>query len=390
MIVAILESEKIESYILLSILTFLSIGLLNISTYRNFISVETIKIYSLAFSLIIAPRLLAPKSRKISMEWKTKRLFEPMMYAHIIISWIALLYIYARVGPIIINQDLRFQIPTSFGYIIRSCQFIPLYLFATGRLRISSMHNISISLFALLPTILIASRSTVFLVLLAIFFFWLHQTSNSQQGSRAIKNPLKNFLGSSLIFLAAIILISGGFYLRRASTSELLDGLKFVEIFMGNYPKFLTVPLAPFHQGFNEAAALTSRIVDFGYSNQFTPTPLIFADFDNLLGRSNISAAQYFGNLIGRAQDGGLTPGIVGSVLLDYRGNFHIVFLIIGITIYFLKYLTSKDQRWMTIYIIFMVSFMHLLLRGFIKPEYISNLIIATCYMTQVSIHRHD
>ena len=149
--------------------------------------------------------------------------------------------------------------------------------------------------------------------------------------------------------------------------------------------------MVPFHQGFNETAALTSRIVDFGIYNSFTTTPLLFADFDNLLGVSNVAAAQFFGDDIGRVGDGGLTPGLIGGVLLDFKETFFVFFLILGLLLLVLRTLAQKSRIFLGFYVLLIVQLMHLFHRGFVKPEYITIMMIASIYfMTFKRVSRNE
>lgn len=381
-------SLKMNQLFLLALAVFLGIGLLNISSYRNYISVDTIRIYSVAVGCLVFPLVLLKRKMRDNMpQFHSTPLLRMVVVGHLSICWVFLLYVYATKGVVVIQQDLRFGIPTAIGYAIRSCQFIPVYLLCLQRSDPLRKHIIAFTFLSVLPTILIASRSTAFLVFFSLFIYLQSAgtfNSHLERYSNKIKDKgyFGSFLAYGLIVFVAFVLIAGGFYLRRAGTDELMGGIIFVRTFMADYPLWVSVPLAPFHQGFNEAAALTSRIVDNGYYNSFTSTPLLFADFDNLFGRSSISAAQYFGAFVGKAQAAGLTPGLVGGVLLDYSSIYPLIFLIFGVLLAVSSFYASISLRGAVFHSILLGQFLHLFLRGFIKPEYITILLIAIFYIS--------
>lgn len=379
--------EKTTYLLLLSITVYLSIGLLNISHYRNYASVETIRTYTVAILCLLLPLSAFPSKLQQNLpNFRSTSFLRMMVFGHIIISWLFVLMIYTTKGVVIVNQDLRFGIPTSVGYAIRSCQFIPVYLLCLDKNDQLRKLMVPIVVLSVLPTVLIASRSTVFLIFLSMLFYQLGAEGKIGLDIRKRKNlsPFKKMVLYASVTLAAVLLIGGGFYLRRAGTDQLMSGFVFIAIYMENIPFWLAIVLAPFHQGFNETIALTSRIVDFGYYNHFTSTPLLLADFENLLGISSVSAAQHFASFIGRAQDGGLTPGLIGGVLLDYPSSYPLFFLCIGLVLAKSRAVAMGNLKWLVFHSILLTQFIHLFHRGFVKPEYVTILIIAGIYLSQM------
>ncbi|GAB2931491.1 hypothetical protein GCM10027181_32910 [Rheinheimera gaetbuli] len=182
-------------------------------------------------------------------------------------------------------------------------------------------------------------------------------------------------------FIISFLMIGGGFYLRRAYSPDLMTGPEMIDIYFGGNHSFYIYILLPFHQGFNETAALTSRIVDYGITNVFSSTALFFADFNNLFGISNIAAAQYFGDEIGRVGDGGLTPGVVGGLFMDFSYYTVLIFIIFGLIYAYLVKSSEKSKCALCICCIYVTQFMHLFHRGFVKPEYITIFLIAGFYV---------
>lgn len=370
------------------VLFYLSIALLNISTFRNLISLETIHMYCVAVLLMLMPlSFIGITPVRATRAYAPRALTYNIMAVHLVLSWLAVLYIYGRYGIVIINQDARFGIPTGLIYAVRSCQFIPLIILVAaiskGAQRINWKSISAWSLLSIAPTLLIASRATAVLVLVAVVIFlisadsygWLPKSNRRPHLPLIIRYaPLS--AGVAILSLAVII---GGWYIRRSGTDQLIDGHVFVSIYFSDNP--FSYLIAPLHQGFNETAALTSRIVDYDIRNTFTPTPMIIADFDNMLGRSSVSAAGYFGDRIGRAQAGGLTPGLLGAILLDFRELYWAWFLGIGSLIAYIANKARSDIRVLLVFVIGLSQFIHLFHRGFIKPEYMFLVIIYAGYV---------
>ena len=356
---------------------YLGIGLLNISEYRGYISIETIKIYFLCVSAFFFSSSFFIKNNRITLEdegYDYHSLFLLVIKLHLGVSYIFVLYIYITKGIVIINQDLRFGISTGIAYAIKSSQFIPVYCMVSKSL-CNKINLPLITLASILPSFLIGSRSTGLMVLMSMFFFYLISSKN-EKSERKFKFMI--LVGLSI---ATFLMIGGGFYIRRAFSYDLLTGWELVEEFFNGDHSWYVYLILPFHQGFNETAALTTRIIDYGIINGFTQTSLIIADFDNLLGLSSVSAAQYFGDEIGRLGNGGLTPGLIGGLYLDFKMLTIPMFLIMGFIFTFIIRLSLLDKRWLCIFTILLSQFFHLFHRGFIKPEYVTIIIIGFFYM---------
>jgi hypothetical protein len=370
------------------ILVYFGIALLNISTYRGYISVPAAQIYLIAIASLLAPMAIIRRRPIVApVDLRPSQITNAVILAHLAVAWLALIYVYAAIGPIIVRQDLRFRIPTALGYTIRSVQFLPVYMLICRDRTRFWLPLPYIAVLAMFPTLLIASRATLALVLVAMALLVVAMQSYGWQGVFYQNGVLQRFnrpkvrvsivLGAGVLGLFFIV---SGFYLRRSNSDDLISGVEFVRRYFdaGNPISYV---LAPIHQGFNETAALTSRVVDKAMVNQQTATPLLWADFDNLLGRSDVAAAQYFGNAVGRAQAGGLTPGLVGGVLLDFRSTYYYWFLGLGIVTAGLRFFGMMDRRVLCVYAIFLSQVFHLLHRGFVKPEYLTIVIIAIFYM---------
>jgi len=366
------------------LLVYFGFALLNISDYRNYISIETLRMYvtSLyAFTIPVVALTAVPRTHVTQI--RSTPVIRYMLMGHLVAVWLAVAYVYARYGMVLVKQDLRFSIPTALGYAIRSAVFVPVCFVMFKDYERKRMQLVLISILSVLPPIMIASRSTTALGLLAVCLYMA--LSRLYGWGAAIKARrrwgIKVYALAALAVIGCYSVIAGGFYVRRANTDQLMSGEEFVSGYLNAYPKFLMYAVAPLYQGFNETAALTSRIVDQNIRNTATSTPLVFADFENLLGLSNVSAAQHFGDSVGRAQDGGLTPGLLGALLLDYRDGYFIAFFGLGLILALLRHKGMGSKRWLCVYVVCMLQIIHLFQRGFVKPEYFTTLIIISIYL---------
>lgn len=380
---AVLSKEFTFRIISLYLLGYLGVALLNISEYRNYISIDTIHLYIISTAFFFFPFLLFKETTSSTAPTRSMRSITwVMIHGHLVIAWLAVFYVYVRHGIVAINQDERFGVPTALVYTIRSTLFIPLYIAMCGNSPKNKYKLSIIFLASIIPSLLIASRSTVALGIFALALYII--TIQKYGWAKKIKISIGKRKRITLIAatcIACYSVITLGFYVRRANTDQLMSGSEYVSNYFYDYPKPLMMAIAPIHHGFNETAALTSRVVDRDITNTFTETPLVFADFDNLLGRSDISAPQFFGDSIGRTQDGGLTPGLLGALLLDYRRTYFVWFVGIGFLFAILRRLSWNDRGWLCIYVVSISQMIHLFHRGFIKPEYISTFLISIIYV---------
>lgn len=359
------------------LLVYLGVGLLNISDYRGDISIETIKLYWYCIaSFFLSVVVICSERKEInsSTYYSPIALFYFIVAGHLAIVYILTLYIYATKGLVVVYQDLRFTIPTSIAYAIRSSLFIPIILMLFKDWKFDRMFII-LTFACILPSFLIGSRSTGLVAIIAMML--LYVSNHNYSKIYKINLIMISIWGAAISFA----MIGGGFYLRRAFSPDLMTGPDLIDWYFGGNHSLYIYLLVPFHQGFNEASALASRIIDYGIFNHFSTTALFVADFDNLLGRSNVAAAQFFGDAIGRIGDGGLTPGLIGGLFMDFSYNTIWIFLLFGAICALLLNLSFRNNFVLCLTCIYIVQFMHLFHRGFLKPEYITIFLIVWFYM---------
>ncbi|MCY1535922.1 hypothetical protein D9M68_713490 [compost metagenome] len=133
----------------------------------------------------------------------------------------------------------------------------------------------------------------------------------------------------------------------------------------------------PFYLAFRETVGLSARIIN---TPNISDNSLFFSDFYTLLPGSYEAAGKLFGDIIGRVGDGGLTPGIVGALYIDY--GIYGISAMIGLSLASAHLYRSAKSNPILIptYSVFILQLIHLFHRGFPKPEYITFLLIILFY----------
>lgn len=367
--------EGIKNYlrIIVFFLTiYLSIALLNISTWRGNTSTETLYLYSWAMYFMIAPMLAWTQNSK-PQKFKPAHqqdLLKIVIFTHILTTYLALGIVYLSVGNIFLQQHLRFQIPTSLEYTIKSALPIAAVLpfISTNR---QALWLISI----IIPAILIGSRGTAIIAMLAYAIVLLHKSGGGVS--------LNNLLIKSRIFLVygitGFIIISVLFYVRRGGD----HGLAPTDVVMENYFEFDNLfirAILPLYLGFKETVGLSNLIITENIHNNLSSHTLLFADLFTILPGENLSAGQAVAQIFGASQDGGLTPGLLGGTYIDFKELSLLVFFIFGTIFAWLQRSTSASPYFIIIYAQAITQFIHLFHRGFLKPEYITSILIAAFY----------
>ena len=368
----------------LFILIYLGIALLDISSYRGEIYLITLKVYSVAVLFIFTTSFIMDiflrkrnTDRVYLLPFNERQKY--LILGHLSIVYLALLYIYVSVGNVLFNQDLRFFIPTSLGYIIKSSIYIPLIYWAVRQVRKKA--DIFLYVFIpLAPAMLIGSRGTVIMIMIGMLIIQFLQSKEDMKGLAFEKVLFSKYL----VFKSAglgLFMIYTLYYIRRLSSSsnflspsEALNEYFYSDSWFGYF-------VMPLHLAFKETFGLTNRIISDDLSNLLTSIPLFFADLITILPGKQVGAGEAMGIVFGTVAAGGLTPGIVGGLYLDF-GYF--LCLIISFFIAVIKYVEFKAKQsefWLVFFSLSFVQFLHLFHRGFLKPEYIFAFIIVLFYL---------
>lgn len=361
--------------IIFFVVFYLLIALLNISTWRGYTDIFTLKCYILSLYFLALPMLLG-KDSITDKEFRFGGNLEFVKFGislHLAIAYLFVVYIYITKGIVLINQNERFGIPTGVEYAVKSvlpiAAFIP-FLF--------KKNHIPMILLVVLPSILLGYRGTSVLALVSyVICIWYIATLNNNMKNKATKRSKKYLY----IFFGIIcfIIVFSGFYLRRTSSSELAAVDVILDLYF-DYNDWWVYLIIPFYLGFKETIGLTNTIITSGTENNINEHTLFFADLFTVLPGERLAAGQSLGKIFGTVEDGGLTPGLLGGLYIDYGILSFIFFFISGISLRFISKIAYRNVLFVPVASLIITQFIHLFHRGFLKPEYITSLMIALFY----------
>ncbi|HGS5133881.1 TPA: hypothetical protein ACMDO2_002574 [Vibrio parahaemolyticus] len=372
LIISFLNISGLFRLVVFFLVFYLSIGLLNISTWRGYIEVEVINLYFLCVLLFLIPCVFIRcyVTDRNNFHVSNQKFILMAILIHLLIVYVSVLAVYIFYGNILLNQTIRFLIPTSLEYVIKSAlpiaALIPILKYKNKALLL---------LLVVLPAILIGSRGTAVISILSYLISDVYFKFGGFDIYKII-NKNKKFLIYSLL---AFLVIISGFYLRRGDGSELSS----VDVLMSHYfdyDNILIRVILPFHLGFKETIGLSNRLVIESIANNINTYSLFFADLFTVLPGERLAAGQTLGRIFGTVEGGGLTPGLVGGIYIDYKMFTPAFFLLFGVSFYFLEAKLYKSPLFIVVYSQVIVQFIHLFHRGFLKPEYITSVLIAYFY----------
>lgn len=351
---------------------YLSIGMLNISSWRGYIDTNVIFLYSICIlSFFIFPFMfLNKKETNQTPLISNERFLYIIIFSHVLIAFLAVMYTYISIGNVIIYQSLRFKIPTAIEYTIKSilpiAALIPMLHFKRKMLLL---------VIILLPAILIGSRGTA---VIAVVSFVISEIYVRNIKLDLFKLVIRN---KKYIFYAilCVIVITTGFYLRRGNGSD-LAAVSSVLSYYFDYDNLFVRAILPFYLGFKETIGLTNTIINDNITNFLNPNTLFFADLYTVLPGENLAAGQTLGQIFGTVEGGGLTPGLVGGLFIDYGLLTIVFFMFFGLVFLSCESILYKSPLFIVIYSQVITQFIHLFHRGFLKPEYITSVLIAAFY----------
>lgn len=377
-------NEKFFSYFFFG---YLFLPFLNISEYRGTVGIETLAIYcSVQFLFLL---LLAVFEKKVnraefSIEYECTPMTELVYSVHMAAVYAAVAYIYLTIGPIVIRQDLRFNIPPSIEYFIKSGLVLPLFWVYFDRHKISVKSVAYKFLVPIIPSLLIGSRGTFMIVLIAILislylFGVLGPKATKRRYSWFYENSrMIAFVG---LFLALFALYSG-FYIRRDGV-DLITADDAISEYGFVSDGIEIKAILPLYMGLRETVGLTHRIIEDDIEN-LTEVPLFYSELLTFLPGHQVAPGIVLAVDIYRAQGSdekySLTPGIVGGVYLDYKYWFFPIISIFALLIVVIYNVGLGNMKWRLLYVLTLVQFFHLYHRGFMKLEYFVPYVILFCY----------
>lgn len=360
------------------------IPLPNISTYRGTITIETIKFYTLMMLVALLPLITTLKIKAKQRVYKTFRinkLFKIVMLVHLFIVYLTIMYVLLFIGNVFLNQELRLKLSPAIGYLLKSSIYITFfYFFLEKESRRRKTNILLFIVLPILPSVFIGSRGVAILALIALVLLAIIKAYKKGEEYYLNRNEKwKTYL--PLIKYSSIvvfILLQGVYYLRRIGSDSLLSNRDLAIQYFGN-DNWYNYLLMPLHFTFREITGLTNTIIKNDVSNPID-TPLFIAELLTVLPGEQPAPGRVLGSLIGTTLDGGLTPGILGALYIDYRWfSLLIIFLFMWI-IQLLGKKSLYSDFYKILFSITTVQFLHLFHRGFIKPEYIVAYIVIVGY----------
>lgn len=375
------NSKIISSFLFL----YFFIPFLNISSYRGNVEFKTIVLYSISNMFIILVLIFFSKKKERLKEIKYIRpnvnlyLFAVL---HLIISYSFVAFLYLKYGNILTNQELRFVISPSIGYIIKSTIYIPL-IFILLKTKKSYLYYIVFILLPLFPAFLIGSRGSVIMIVLGVLIILFIMMIEKRIYLNKINIHYKELTKKDILVgmsLSGIVLYSI-FYIRRMGSKVYISSSELVEKYFDiSIPPIFIYMILPLYLNLRETVGIANQIITqnlkVGNSIQ-----MFFLELFTILPGKQMSPGITLGNLIGKSGDAGLTPGIIAGVYLDvgYLAVFVPAILIVIITYFYKK--SFIDDNFKVIYVLSIIQFFHVYHRGFLKLEYFISFLIIFVYL---------
>ena len=386
LLVEILFNRDVNVKIITSFLfLYFFIPFLNISTYRGSIEFKTIVIYSISNLLILFVLFLFSKQKKKINKIKY---LQPnvnlYIFAgiHIVIAYLLVAYLYFKHGNILINQELRFVISPSIGYLIKSTIYIPLIFFLL-KTRKSVFYYFAFILLPLLPAFLIGSRASVIMIVLGILIILFLMVIEKRIFLNKINFNYKEISKKKVLIAMSMsgLVLYSIFYIRRIGSKVYVSSSELVEKYFDiSIPPIFVYMILPLYLNLRETVGITNQIITQNLKSA-TTIPIFFLELFTIFPGNQMAPGIALGNLIGKSGDGGLTPGIIGGLYLDvgYLTVLMPAILICLITYFYRR--SFDDDNFKVIYVLSVIQFFHVYHRGFLKLEYFFSFMIILVYL---------
>ena len=281
------------------------------------------------------------------------------------------------------KQDLRLNLNPALAYITRSIVFLPIIFTATLKLnRIRVFELFFYYILPILPSILLGARGTAITSILSCILILTLGEKKIIKTNFLIEFFIRRkkrifFIGG--IFSATVIY--GLFFIRRSGTGSLSTASDLLSRYFDT-PSVMFLLLLPLYLAFKETIGITTKIINEGHFNSYFDYPMIFAELFTILPGEQTAPGRIISKEIYSSTiDKGYTPGLVGGLYMDFGtiGTIFVFFLIGFLMSFLLK--NTRSQNGIIVYVFLMTTFLHLFHRGFLKPEYFTNLFVLILYL---------
>lgn len=340
--------------------TYLTIGGVNISAYRGTITNLTMQTHLLCLLSFLTAILIFDRDlrgpTKLKMEKPTPRF---VILATLVPGILAFILMMAWYGFIPFSASKRFTTNPLVLLMLESL-LVPIILLSRNNFLLQRSGFKYWSGPAILLLLLMLSGYRGWIVL-GIFMV----------GTFGLLTRQSNFSIRKLAFvgLAVVVLIVGGDALRRLAGGDLLSTSRALSAYRFNSE--MLEFLAPIHFAFRETISIAQYLWTAAVPDP--STSYVFADFATLLPGKQLSGGQLIGNIVGRFQQGGLTPGLIGDLVFEYGGYAYPIFAILGALTGRLASVARRQPYGVNgaVYAMYSVYILHWFHRGILKPAYI-------------------
>lgn len=366
----------------------------NISDYRGTIHFYTLELYTYANFALILPLIFTfdsrifSKSRKPYKKLTITPLFVNVLILHTIFVYLLLAYVFVTVGNVLVHQELRFFMSAKVSYLIKSTLYIPIFTFFFRREQFTKKNILLFVILPLFPAFFIGSRGTVIMIVISIMLLYL--LKNIEIGKKYYLNNSRAWRKNKYwVYLSGFIVLALFqivYYTRRLVSHTFLTPVELSERYFGN-SKWYSLLIMPIYFSLRETVGITERIVRNNISNTFFDYSMFFSELATILPGEQaspgivLSQVLYVGDY-----EGGITPGIIGALYIDYRYWLVLILFLISFFIYFLYRKSMGSDIYKILYVITITQFFHIYHRGFFKPEYLFAYIIILFYIYVASL----
>jgi hypothetical protein len=233
-----------------------------------------------------------------------------------------------------------------------------------------------------MPAFLLGSRGSIILVFISVGLLMLLKSQSQiellqNNFTKGFKRHKSKLIGFGFLGIIAVYLV---FYLRRSGAGSLASVEVLLENYFPNYNAF-TLLVLPLYTTLRETVGIANRIIVNDLSNIYLPYPMFFAEMITILPGTQPAPGQILAKkIIGASADGGLTPGIIGGLYLDFKYWCLIFPLLISLWLKFLYLKAISSDFYKLMYVLSITQFVHLYHRGFLKIEYVMAYVIVIIY----------
>jgi hypothetical protein len=394
---AVLVGSRLSKVLAIFFGTYLGIACLNISDYRGSVEVDTLRLYVLSIMLTIAicdliyrTGILVGSGGRTECAYSGKGFFILFLKCHLLLVFGLIGLITAEYGNVLLNESLRLSIPTGISYAVKSTVYIPLILFFYQKGIIGKKRWLY-SLLCMAPTVYIGARGMVVMILIGIVLgqYLMPREREAKEVKEERSDALKTKNLSMWKFvpvgIVGTIVVVGIAYLRRLNSDVYLAPLQMLKEYFGSSSLWL-LPFAPIYLNLRETVGISNIIISRHIVNSSVGVPLFFEDLFTVLPGSQEASGQVLAGIIGSAAGGGLTPGLLGGLYLDWGASATMIFpLIFAIGAYLMR-LARRSDAALVLGLLTLVQLFHLFHRGFLKPEYFTAYIICWFYIVLIKI----